>query len=263
MDAMPTAKFIHACYANKKFVTDPFITEFAIMHIKSGTFIVYESDKKYVFTSGSIIFFKKNHLAKLIKLPEENKSFESVSMILSDAVIKNYISSNHLTTKERYNGRNIFELKNCLPLQDYFDALYKYKNELNEERLTERSMVLLDLLLQNTPELKSALLDLGMPGKIDLEAYMNKNFMFNTEIKNFAYLTGRSLASFKRDFDRLFFTSPHKWLQHKRLDMAFFMLKEKKLKASQVYLQVGFEDLSHFSFAFKKTFGIPPSMITD
>ncbi|TCD02531.1 helix-turn-helix domain-containing protein [Pedobacter psychroterrae] len=261
MDVMPVAKFVHACYSNKKLVTDPFITEFAIMHIKSGSFIVYEADKKQIFTAGSIIFFKKNHLAKLIKVPEVDKNFESVSMILNDTVIKKYISSNHLIMKERYKGRNIFALKKCIPLQDYFDSLYKYGNGSNEGKLIEKSMVLLDLLLLHAPQLQSALLDLGMPGKIDLEAYMSKNFMFNTEIKNFAHLTGRSLASFKRDFNRLFFTSPHKWLQQKRLDMAFFMLKEKSLKPTQVYLEVGFEDLSHFSFAFKKTFGIPPSMI--
>jgi len=35
-----------------------------------------------------------------------------------------------------------------------------------------------------------------------------------------------------------------------------------KRKPSDVYLDVGFEDLSHFSFAFKKHFGYNPSRIT-
>jgi AraC-like DNA-binding protein len=32
-------------------------------------------------------------------------------------------------------------------------------------------------------------------------------------------------------------------------------------KPSDVYLEVGFEDLSHFSFAFKKEFGKAPSLV--
>ncbi|MBT31094.1 MAG: hypothetical protein CMO01_15670 [Thalassobius sp.] len=35
-------------------------------------------------------------------------------------------------------------------------------------------------------------------------------------------------------------------------------LTTKKQKATEVYLSAGFENLSHFSFAFKKKFGYSP-----
>jgi AraC-like DNA-binding protein len=38
------------------------------------------------------------------------------------------------------------------------------------------------------------------------------------------------------------------------------LIKEKGRRASDIYLDLGFEDLSHFSFAFKKQFGVPPSL---
>jgi hypothetical protein len=41
------------------------------------------------------------------------------------------------------------------------------------------------------------------PGKIDLADYMEKNFMFNLPLEKFAYLTGRSLTTFKRDFSKI------------------------------------------------------------
>ncbi|WP_420152907.1 helix-turn-helix domain-containing protein, partial [Siphonobacter sp.] len=75
------------------------------------------------------------------------------------------------------------------------------------------------------------------------------------------YLSGRSLATFKRDFEKIFHLSPHRWLLNKRLQDAYFLIKEKGRKPSEVYLEVGFEDLSHFSFAFKKAFGQPPSLV--
>ena len=82
-------------------------------------------------------------------------------------------------------------------------------------------------------------------------------------LSQFTYLTGRSLATFKRDFEKVFHQPPSRWLVQRRLQEAHFLLKERGLPPSQVYLEVGFEDLSHFSFAFKKTYGWAPPRLAD
>ncbi|MDQ1165566.1 AraC-like DNA-binding protein [Flavobacterium sp. SORGH_AS 622] len=115
--------------------------------------------------------------------------------------------------------------------------------------------------MQCKPELKDILFDFNEPGKIDLEAFMKKNFHFNVQLDRFAYLTGRSLATFKRDFQRIFEVSPSRWLLQKRLQQAYYLIKEKGKTPTEVYLEVGFEDLSHFSFAFKKQYGLSPSKV--
>jgi AraC-like DNA-binding protein len=117
------------------------------------------------------------------------------------------------------------------------------------------------ILLQTNPELKDVLFDFSEPGKIDLERYMNEHYKFNVDIKRFAYLTGRSLATFKRDFVKIFNIPPNRWLQQKRLNDAWYLIKEKGWRTSDVYMEVGFKDFSHFSFAFKKAYGIAPSKI--
>ena len=99
----------------------------------------------------------------------------------------------------------------------------------------------------------------GIPEKIDLEAYMNRNYKFNVSLERFAYLTGRSLSSFKRDFKQIFRESPSRWLTKRRLQEAHFLILKKARKPVDFYLDLGFEDLSHFSFAFKKEFGYSPS----
>jgi AraC-like DNA-binding protein len=97
------------------------------------------------------------------------------------------------------------------------------------------------------------------PGKIDLPDFMEKNFMFNMPLQQFAYFTGRSLTTFKTDFKKAFHISPQRWLTQKRLDLAHYQLSEKNRKPADVYLEAGFENLSHFSFAFKKRFGYSPT----
>jgi AraC-like DNA-binding protein len=118
-----------------------------------------------------------------------------------------------------------------------------------------------ELLVRLNPDLKDFLFDFSEPYKIDLEAYMNKHYMFNVPTAQFAQLTGRSLASFKRDFEKVFQTSPGQWLQQKRLSEAHYLISQKGRKPSEVYLDVGFENLSHFSYSFKKAYGVAPSMI--
>jgi AraC-like DNA-binding protein len=131
----------------------------------------------------------------------------------------------------------------------------------NEQLQQLKQREALMILLQTVPELKNILFDFSDPGKIDLEEFMLKNYHFNVHLNRFAYLTGRSLATFKRDFEHIFHTSPSKWLMQRRLKEAHHLIKDKGRAPSDVYLEIGFEDLSHFSFAFKKMFGIAPSKI--
>jgi AraC-like DNA-binding protein len=81
-------------------------------------------------------------------------------------------------------------------------------------------------------------------------------------MEKLGYLTGRSLSTFNRDFKKQFNSTPQKWLTEKRLALAYYQLSEKKKKPTEVYLEVGFEDLSHFSFAFKKKYGLSPTHIS-
>ena len=76
-----------------------------------------------------------------------------------------------------------------------------------------------------------------------------------------ASLTGRSLAAFKRDFEKIFGIPPGRWLMQRRLEEARRLIKEDRKKPSDIYLDLGFENLSHFSFAFKKAFGKSPAML--
>lgn len=86
--------------------------------------------------------------------------------------------------------------------------------------------------------------------------------MFNMPLEKFGYLTGRSLTTFKRDFRKAFSMTPQRWLTKKRLELAHFQFSEKRKKPIGVCYEVGFENLSHFSYAFKKQFGYAPTALT-
>ncbi|CAI8812442.1 helix-turn-helix domain-containing protein [Chryseobacterium sp. IT-36CA2] len=64
------------------------------------------------------------------------------------------------------------------------------------------------------------------------------------------------MSAFERDLKKIFNETPNRWLVKRRLQEVRFLIEEKKQRPSDIYIDLGFEDLSHFSFAFKKEFGI-------
>lgn len=86
--------------------------------------------------------------------------------------------------------------------------------------------------------------------------------MSDLSIEEIVHYTGRSLATFKRDFKKISDLTPEKWLIKKRLEKAYDLMKHSKKKVVEVYAEVGFRNPSHFSTAFKKHFGVAPSAVT-
>ena len=70
-----------------------------------------------------------------------------------------------------------------------------------------------------------------------------------------------SLSTFKRHFVKEYKQSPGKWFRDKRLLRAKELLETSTIKVSDIYLDLGYNNLSNFSSAFKSKFGINPSEI--
>ena len=111
------------------------------------------------------------------------------------------------------------------------------------------------------PEMGSGSGEANAPWKIDILDFLEKNYMYEFSMEDLAHYTGRSLATFKRDFKKISDLTPEKWLIRKRLEAAYTLMREGGKKIGDVYLQVGFKNQSHFSNAFKKQYGIPPTAV--
>lgn len=257
-------RILYSCYSQTSKEGEQFIGQHIFGYIMSGSSELYLNGKTYIFKKGDFRFLRKNQLAKFTKHPPAGGEFKTISVGIDDETLRCLSSGYNEDIQETYSGESALYLKSNSLFTTYINSLGPYIDGGIEDNkiltgLKVKEAVI--ILLQTNPELKSILFDFTEPGKIDLQAYMNENYKFNVDVSRFAYLTGRSLATFKRDFEKIFNTSPNKWLQQKRLDDAYYLLKEKGWKISDVYMEVGFKDFSHFSFAFKKAFGIAPSKL--
>jgi len=78
-------------------------------------------------------------------------------------------------------------------------------------------------------------------------------------IEELAFLCNMSASTFKRNFNRIYGTSPQQYLLGRKLKMAALLLECPSETPSAVYLKVGYKNHSSFSGAFREYFGINPS----
>jgi AraC family transcriptional regulator, exoenzyme S synthesis regulatory protein ExsA len=255
---------LYSCNTNIKRESEKFLSQHAFTHIFEGSLALDSGSDKQTYQAGDTILVKRNQLVRSVKYPGPGGQMRSITVFFSQERLREFALTDAPQPVNPYTGKPVLQLRRDPLYAAYAASLVPYESSTSqslEAITTLKTHEAVLLLLQLDPTVKQMLFDFNEPGKIDLEAYMKQHFTFNVELKRFAYLTGRSVATFKRDFEKVFHTSPSRWLLQKRLEEAHYQIKEKGRRPSDVYLEVGFEDLSHFSFAFKKTYGIAPSLV--
>lgn len=245
-------------FVNPEIPGEYFISEHTFFYIKEGTTKCYDGSKTQIFKSNEFGLIRKNRLAKYSKEKPAAES-QTVFIIFDESFLKKF-QEKYKVKIEKFTSSSTFipikynqKISECtLSLSMHYHSSGKAQDRLADTKQEE----LLLAILNSQPELSGVFFDFGIPEKINLEAFMNKNYMFNVSIPRFAYLTGRSLSAFKRDFKTTLNKTPNRWLVQKRLEEAYFLIDKKGKKPSEIYLDLGFETLQHFSFAFKKQFGM-------
>ncbi len=253
-----------SCYEDKFFKSDIMFEHHMLVWFISGETRIVQADATYVFKKGDIFLIPRNQLATIINYPKEGQPHQTVVMHLTTTRLREYYAK--LSVKPKASASQKIYYYNHHPLlESCLSSLIPYfeMKDLPEEIASLKITEAISILRTLDREIDNVLANFEEPGKIDLADYMEKNFMFNLPLDKFGYLTGRSLTTFKRDFKKAFDTTPQKWLTQKRLELAHYQFVEKKKKPIDVCYEVGFENLSHFSYAFKKRFGYPPSYLVE
>lgn len=251
-----------SCYHDKFFKSDIMFEHHMLVWFISGETKIVQADATYFFKEGDIFLIPRNQLATIINYPKNGQPHKTVVMHLSTERLRYFytkldVSPKTLTSHKIRSYSDHPLLKSCLAsLIPYFE-MKNLPGDIASLKITEAISILRTI----DKEIDNMLANFEEPGKIDLVCFMERNFMFNMPIEKLGYLTGRSLSTFNRDFKKHFNTTPQKWLTEKRLELAYYQLAEKKKKPTEVYLEAGFEDLSHFSYAFKKKYGFSPSQL--
>lgn len=258
-----TSEIKLSSYDDKLFKSDLIFDDHMLIWFISGETKIIQADTTFYFKTGDIFLIPRNVLATIINYPKNGQPHKTVVMHLSIERLKKFyekidMDKKHIAEQKIYSFKNHPLLESCLSsVMPYFDLKDEFPENIASLKITEAISILREI----DKSVDNVLANFDQPGKVDLINFMERNFMFNMPMERLGYLTGRSLSTFNRDFKKHFNNTPQKWLTEKRLQLAYYQLSEKRKKPTEVYLEVGFEDLSHFSFAFKKKYGIAPTQL--
>lgn len=241
------------------------IKDHMLVYVYSGELVVEKDNQKTVIHSGECVFLRKDNRVSMTKQPRGEEQFKAIFMIFIRNFLRKFyqtMDKKELPLEVEKHKPSVIKLPKAADIESlfqamtpYFDSTIQPAKELMELKLQEGVYSLLGIDKRFYP----ALFDFTEPWKIDILDYMEANYMYDLTIEEIAGFTGRSLATFKRDFKKVSPLSPQKWLMEKRLKVAYDKIHNEEKKVSDVYLEVGFKNLSHFSSAFKKEFGYSPS----
>ncbi|RQO74385.1 AraC family transcriptional regulator [Pedobacter sp. KBW06] len=215
---------------------------------------------------GEMLLIKKATYVEIVKGGDALNDFvyESVSFTLKKDIIIDFIKLIEMddylakpvpddeVVVYPYGGR----LQSFLAsLKPYFDDNENIKTGLFKLKILE----LLYGLSQENPRFLHQLINLNRYETRDLMKTMEAHYLQPYTLKELAHISGRSLSSFRREFESMFHTTPARWIQEKRLQKAKDLFHSTQLTIANVCYEVGYENVSHFSRLYKSHFGYSPS----
>lgn len=161
----------------------------------------------------------------------------------------------------------IIVIENNPTLAGFFHSIIPYFSQfpMPDKSLLELKFKELLLNVSGNPANREAMAYfcalINEPSAVSLERIMEDNFCYNLSLEQYAQLCNRSLSAFKRDFSKVFNTTPGKWIATRRLEHANMLLRSSEKSVGEVAFESGFENLSHFSKSFRQHFGITPASV--
>lgn len=247
---------------------DSICTHEAIVHlliyVYSGRLSITENGVEITATSGECVFIRRDHKVVITKGAYKGEQFRGITMKLSRNFRRDYYSllkPKSMPKELKPLVDSVVKLPKSASIDNLFLSLTPYFNSAitpNDELMQMKLRKGVISLLSIDSRFNSALFDFTEPLKIDIFNFPENNYMYDLSLEEIATYTGRSLASFKRDFKKISDLSPQKWIIQKRLNVAYDKIKREGLQIADVCFDVGFKNRSHFTTAFKKQFGFTP-----
>lgn len=236
-----------------------------LLYMQEGQLSLQLSEQTHVVSKGAFALIRKYTNGACFKTwGEDETCARMIVFVLQDKFLQNVIQNVSVKSNSLESVAPLVHLPYNTLLKGLMGSVETYvegSSQLDRPMVELKTMEALMAIAKSRPDLLSVLKQYARPERADLETFMQYNFMYNIPLEKLARMTGRSLSTFNRAFKGIYQQSPHKWIKQQRLEMAKRLLVQTDKKPSDIYLEVGFEDLAHFSRSFKNHFGKNPSEI--
>jgi len=247
-------------------ITEPWRPTDHIVYVVSGKKSWRSASGTVTAEQGQAVFIKKG-----VRTVEKvcDKNYSAMVFFITDDFVRDVVNVlvEYRKNQTISNIPQQSEIKLNIDngLASYFQSMAAYfasEDKLHESILLLKLKELITSIIvsnnnQNLTDYFYSLTHSKAPSIIET---MELNFRKKLSMNEFAQLCHRSYSSFKRDFQAQYSESPGKWLLNKRLDYSVYLLLTSDRRVSEILIESGFVDISHYSKAFKKKFGDSPTI---
>lgn len=212
----------------------------------------FDNSNLYILGAGNVL---------MSETTTSGNKYRSILLFFTNEYLTNLLHRSSLALKKVPQSIGCLKVFKDDFLLNYEKSLDILKDQLiNDNNLlnTKIDEILLYLLKTNPQQANSVFNSIaGDPINSSLAHIVQANLNNNLTIQELAFLCNMSSSTFKRRFTQIFNTSPGQYLIEHKMSRAVALLRENK-RPTEIYLELGYEDLSAFSNEFKKHFGISP-----
>ncbi|MBO9637087.1 AraC family transcriptional regulator [Siphonobacter aquaeclarae] len=243
-----------------------FFEEHAVIFVLEGEKRFLAPEREISVRKGDVVFIRRGYY---FMQEAVERGYRSLVFFFHEKLLKSFVEQHLEVLSGPLGERDIESPLLVFPghesLQAFAEAifpLFQRKTPFLNQFLRLKSHELLLLLLEHdsSGQLHAFLNSIYQGEKMDLEWLLKNYFLKPLTLDELARLSGRSLSSFKRDFEKEFGTSPATWIRKKRLEHAVFLLETSSRNVSEISYEIGYESVSHFIKAFKAQYGLTPAL---
>lgn len=240
-----------------------YIAKHVCSFILSGKQIIRsEYDEQITLNAGTLCLFPKG-IYTVSDLIPQNGHFEAILFFFDQSIIDRFLSMQSLRKPRMTQANSFLKLSNSEPLATYLRSIAEIPHSVNQPSAALFHLKLIELLclldeLHPAISIVDRLVQMNQRKPSNLRSFLERNYDKPLTVEDYAYLTGRSISTFRRAFKQQFQTTPQKWLIQKRMQKAKSLLQQGQDSVTQVAYEVGYDNVSHFIAAFKKEYQLTP-----
>ncbi len=219
---------------------------------------------------GEVCVFRNNDYQTGMNYPANtNFKFKSLQMPTSffRQILSKYFSAKDIHELESQFMTHVTkttitsDMYRILSEIDASERFKEYEGVYLEGKMIElTALVLYGIAYNRTGQIKRK----SVPNKNDIERIeilreqIQRKPAENYDAESVAENLGMSISKLNRNFRTLYGTSLHAYVQEKRLEYSAHLIREHNFSVSEAAQKSGYNNMSHFSVAFAKKFGILP-----
>jgi len=230
----------------------------AFSFVQNGQKNIYRAGENSSITKGYGMLIPKGNSIIAEHSPNA-EPYVSIIVFFPQHIGKAFVLKHHQKGTAQIHHPSYIHFKTNGYIEEYIrnvKGLIDSRQALSAELATLKVHELLTAIYDMAPELLASIFD--TQSNVSLKTIVENNLFNNLSLDELAFLSNRSLSSFKRDFEKTYGMAPQGYIRNRKLEIACEELRKGK-SANDLYLEHGYENPSNFSTSFKRKFGVTPA----